>query len=245
MSTSSAPRSPEAAGGPSSRPAFYGRRRGKTLRPTPRALLESLLPRLVVPGPGAGETIAPRALFQRPVRATWLEIGFGGGEHLAAQAMANPDVGMIGCEVFVNGVAALLGHVDANAIDNIRIFPDDARRLFPALPAASMEKVFVLFPDPWPKQRHAERRFIGPANLDEIARLLADGGELRVASDDQAYIAWTLRHLATHPSFAGPDGDTAEWKVRPADWPPTRYEGKARDQGRAPDFLIYRRRPRG
>lgn len=244
MSTSSAPRSPEDKDGYSSRPAFYGRRRGKTLRRTPRALLDTLLPRLVIPCPAEGELLDPRALFPGPVRAVWLEIGFGGGEHLADQALAHPDVGIIGCEVFLNGIASLLGHVEAKAIDNVRIFPDDARRLFPALPPASMEKVFLLFPDPWPKKRHAERRFISPANLDEIARLLVDGGELRVASDDPGYVEWTLRHVGAHACFAGPDGDSASWRERPADWPPTRYEAKALEQGRTPGFLLYHRRSR-
>jgi len=185
----------------------------------------------------------PRALFARPVGAVWLEVGFGGGEHLAAQAAARPDVGLIGCEVFVNGVASLLRHLDSTGVDNVRVFADDARLLFPALPEACLDKLFVLFPDPWPKTRHAERRFIGPGNLDTLARLLADGGELRVASDDAGYIAWAARHLGGHPAFAGPD-DGAHPIRRPADWPPTRYEGKAVDRGKTCTFLSFRRRPR-
>lgn len=219
------------------RPVFYGRRRGKSLRQRGQDLLEILLPRLAVAPPGPGGHIDPRSLFDTPLRAVWLEVGFGGGEHLAAQAQAHPDTGILGSEVFVNGVVSLLNHIDRLGLRNVRVFPEDVRLLFPALPDACFEKVFVLFPDPWPKKRHADRRFIGPANLPELARLLVDGGELRVASDDPTYIDWALGHLQASPDFdlAPPAGE------RPVGWAPTRYEAKAGKAGRPCVYMTARR----
>lgn len=225
-----------------SRPRFFGRRSGKALRRQALGLLECLLPRLAIGVPGQGEALDPTTLFPHPVTEVWLEVGFGGGEHLAEQAACHPTVGMIGCEVFRNGVASLLGHLQAGAIDNVRIFHEDARLLLPALPEASLARVFVLFPDPWPKHRHAERRFIGPDNLDAVARLLKDGGELRVASDDPTYAAWATRQLGQHAAFEAVLV-TAERHRLPADWPPTRYERKCL-AGRAPTFFQYRRKAR-
>jgi tRNA (guanine-N7-)-methyltransferase len=224
------------------RPRFFGRRRGKTLRRTALGLIDVLLPQLVIAVPAASDRLDPAGLFTQALRDVWLEIGFGGGEHLAELAATHPEVGLIGCEVFRNGVASLLGHIHAGGQDNIRIFPEDVRLLLPALPDASLGRVFVLFPDPWPKKRHAERRFICPDNLDAIARLLKDGGELRVASDDPVYVAWAAHHLAAHPLLE-PVQITCQRDELPADWPPTRYEEKAL-AGRAPTFFRYRRRNR-
>jgi tRNA (guanine-N7-)-methyltransferase len=170
----------------------------------------------------------------------WLEIGFGAGEHLAAQAMQNPDTHMIGCEVYRNGIAALLGQIERLKISNIRLWPDDARDLMDALPDGSIARAFLLFPDPWPKARHAERRFIGSTNLDGLVRILVPGAEFRVASDDATYLDWVREHLPAHPAFAPIDG--GELGCRPADWPPTRYEQKALRQGRQPRYFRYRRR---
>lgn len=222
------------------RTVFYGRRRGKTLRPRGQELLKLLLPRLVVPRPGPDDHLDPRSLFDTPLRAVWLEVGFGGGEHLAAQAEAHRDVGILGGEAFINGVVSLLNHVDRNNLRNVRIYPDDIRHLFPALPDGCLEKVFVLFPDPWPKNRHVDRRFIGPANLPELARLLVPGGELRVASDDPTYIEWAHAQLCHSPWF---DLDQAV-RERPADWAPTRYEAKALRAGRIPLYMTARARTR-
>ena len=225
---------------------FYGRRSGKRLRRTAQGLMDALLPALALGTPRAGERVDPFTLFGRPVRSVWLEVGFGGGEHLAAQAAAHPDIGLIGGEVFRNGVASLLGHLavraDPDTGANLRIFPDDVRRLLPALPDACLDKVFVLFPDPWPKSRHSGRRFIGPANLPELARVLADGGELRVASDDPGTIAWTRSQLAAHTALFARVG---EWSARPAEWPGTRYESKAVAQGRGAVWFSFIRIPRG
>ncbi|MBI3445941.1 MAG: tRNA (guanosine(46)-N7)-methyltransferase TrmB, partial [Magnetospirillum sp.] len=183
------------------RPRFFGRRRGKALRRNALGLIDVWLPRLAIAVPKAGMVLDPPGLFPEPVRSVWLEVGFGGGEHLADLAQAHPEIGLIGCEVFRNGVASLLGHVQTRALTNVRIFPEDARLLLPALPEASLDRVFVLFPDPWPKTKHAERRFICAENLDALARVLADGGELRVASDDQVYVEWARRQLEAHPLF--------------------------------------------
>lgn len=198
--------------------------------------MESLLPQIAVKIPEGG-TLDPCALFDRALCALWLEIGFGGGEHLAAQAAANPNVGFLGCEPFVNGVASLLGHVEKMGVKNVRIYPDDARVLLDALPEACLEKCFVLFADPWPKKRHHERRFIGPANLPRLARTIKCGGELRLATDVMPLADWMREHATAHPAFTCVyDGTTP-----PADWVETRYEQKGRAAGRAPVYMVFRR----
>jgi tRNA (guanine-N7-)-methyltransferase len=220
-------------------PRFFGRRQGRPLRVNARTLIDSLLPQLAIAEPRAGEMLDPRVLFPKPVREVWLEVGFGGGEHLAAQAAAHRDVGIIGGEVFLNGVAALLGHVQREQLDNVRIYPEDVRDLFPALPDACFAKVFVLFPDPWPKKRHIERRFIGPENLPVLARLMPEGAELRVATDDPTYQIWALEQLDASPHFVTDKPDPG---ARPEDWPETRYEQKALREGRPPIYLRYIRK---
>jgi tRNA (guanine-N7-)-methyltransferase len=194
------------------------------LRPGQQRLMDELLPRLAV----------DMAAMAFPC---WLEIGFGAGEHLAWQAMHSPGTPMIGCEVYRNGIAALLGQIERQKISNIRIWPDDARDLIDRLPERSVARAFLLFPDPWPKSRHAERRFIGGENLESLARILMPGAEFRVASDDATYLDWIGEHLPGHPAFE-PVDDAA----RPADWPPTRYEQKALKAGRQPGYFRYRRR---
>ncbi|HSR54932.1 MAG TPA: tRNA (guanine(46)-N(7))-methyltransferase TrmB, partial [Alphaproteobacteria bacterium] len=187
---------------PVRRRTLYGRRKGRPLRPGRQRLVEELLPRIRLPlarggeeEPGdAGPPIEPLSLFTgeppypggaaQPFGEVWLEVGFGAGEHLAAQAQAHPDVGFIGCEPFVNGVAALLARIDRLKLNNIRIFDDDARLVIDRLAPASLARVFVLFPDPWPKSRHAGRRFISADTLDALARAMAAGAELRFATDD-------------------------------------------------------------
>ncbi len=235
-------------GGAPSEPSserVYGRRKGRPLRPGQRDLCERLLPRLAVAMPPPGESLQPATLFERPLREIWLEIGFGGGEHLAAQAAAHPDVGILGAEVFINGVARLLRAIDQIGLANVRIHHGDARALLAALPPASVARTFVLFPDPWPKSRHRKRRLIRPASLDRLAEILADGGELRLATDDAGYLTWMLECLGRHPDFRWLARRPADWRVRPADWPPTRYEEKALAAGRRPAYLRWRRRPRG
>ncbi len=215
---------------------FFGRRKGRPLRAGMQILLDDRLPQLSVPDGFAGD---PRGWFGRPVRAAWLEIGFGGGEHLAWQAAANPDVGIVGCEPFLNGVASLLRHLENERLDNVRILADDARPLVAALPPGSLERIFVLHPDPWPKRRHHFRRLIQHASVARLHDLLAPGGELRVATDDRAYLHWILHRLTAHPGLRWTGSRLADWRRRPEDWPETRYEAKARGEGREPVYMRF------
>jgi tRNA (guanine-N7-)-methyltransferase len=222
---------------------LYGRRRGRPLRPGQRQLAETLLPRLAISLPERGR-LDPTALFSAPVSAVWLEIGFGGGEHLAEQAAGHPDIGFIGCEVFENGVARLLGEIDRRGLGNIRLFTDDARLLLDALEPASVGRVFILFPDPWPKQRHHKRRLVAPPTLERLAEIMPKESELRLATDDPDYLAWMIEHVTAHPGFVWLARRPADWRERPSDWPPTRYEAKAVAAGRTPVFLRFARRLR-
>ena len=203
-----------------------------------------MLPQLQIPLQ-SGKPLDPWALFDsRPARL-WLEIGFGAGEHAAWQAEHHPDVGLLAAEIFVNGVASLLRHVAERGLANIRIHPEDVRPLIAALPEACLDRVFLLHPDPWPKARHAERRFVGPANLDALARVMADGAELRIASDHPVYKIWALEQMSKRRDFEWLARCAGDWRARPDDWPETRYERKAKGEGRASLYLRYRRRPRG
>ena len=189
--------------------------------------------------------LLPRLLFDpaAPLAAPlWLEIGFGSGEHLAWQAASHPDQLLVGSEVYRNGIASLLGQIEARGLTNIRLWPEDARDLLDRLPDGAVGRVFLLFPDPWPKARHAERRFIGPGNLQSLARIMAPGALLRVATDDPTYLAWILDHLPAHPSFRWRAEGAEDWRRRPDDWPPTRYEQKALREGRKPAYLTFQRR---
>jgi tRNA (guanine-N7-)-methyltransferase len=212
------------------------------LRPGRKALIEELLPQLAVSLPSRGK-LDLEALFGAPLRV-WLEIGFGGGEHLARQAEDRRDIGFLGCEVFENGIAKLVAEIARSQLANIRIFADDARLLLAVLPAASVERVFILFPDPWPKERHKKRRLISSETLEYLAGVMTDGAELRLATDDADYFSSMIEQVARHPAFAWPARRPADWRRRPADWPPTRYEDKARAVGRTPFFLRIKRRPR-
>jgi tRNA (guanine-N7-)-methyltransferase len=225
------------------REQFYGRRRGRPLRAGQRERQIALLPRLSFALPESGQ-LDPASLFPGSQREIWLEIGFGGGEHLAEQAERHPEIGFIGCEVFENGVAKLLGEVDRRGLTNVRVYADDARPLLAALASGSIGRVFILFPDPWPKIRHHKRRFVAPTTLDRLAEIMSDGGELRLATDDPSYLCWMLEYATNHPAFAWTARRPADWRERPEDWPATRYEGKARNAGRVPTFLRFKRRPR-
>ena len=222
---------------------FYGRRHGKRLKPQAQALIETRLPLLCVPGaarvgePGRGP-VDPAALYPDG-RPLWLEIGFGGGEHLAHQAAINPQVGFIGCEPFINGVGALLTRVEEAGLGNVRVHPGDARDLLDLLPAASLGRVFLLYPDPWPKTRHRERRFMNLENLGLLARAMAPGAVLRLATDIPDYVAHALAAVAESPDFAVAPGAGAPWTRPWADWPGTRYEAKALREGRRPQYLTF------
>jgi tRNA (guanine-N7-)-methyltransferase len=228
---------------PGQRRILYGRRRGRPLRRGQQGLIDTLLPRLAVTLPRTG-TLDPVRLFDPRPSEIWLEIGFGGGEHLAAQGAAHRDIGMIGCEVFENGIAKLLGEIDRRGLVNLRVLTDDARLLLAALPQASIGRVFILFPDPWPKQRHHKRRIVSDTTLDALAAAMQDGAELRLATDDVDYLGWMLASVPVHPDFAWLVAGPSDWRIRPADWPATRYEAKAIAAGRQPYFLRLRRRPR-
>lgn len=223
---------------------FHGRRHGRRLRPGRRDLFCSLLPRLRIRVPDDGAVFDPRMVFGRPIAAVWLEIGFGRGEHLFYRAAATPDIGFIGCEPFVNGVASLLARIADAGLDNVRIFDDDAKLLLPSLAEAGVERVFLLFSDPWPKKRHQRRRFLSRDTLDRLADILADGGQLWVASDHMGSIAWTLQHATSHRAFRWLARRPDDWRRRPEDWIATRYERKALVAGSNCAYLRFERRPR-
>ncbi|HLI10097.1 MAG TPA: tRNA (guanosine(46)-N7)-methyltransferase TrmB [Alphaproteobacteria bacterium] len=230
-------------GDPSGR-RLYGRRKGKRLRPLQQALLRDDLPHVAIPPPKPGIVIDPASLFEPRPSAVWLEIGFGGGEHLIAQAKSHPEIGFIGCEPFINGVVSLLAARRREGVRNLRIHADDARPLLEALAPASLGRVFILFPDPWPKKRHHKRRFIQAVTLDLLGTRLRDGAELRLATDDADLALWMREQIGAHDAFEGPAGGPLGFAERPADWPPTRYERKALLRGARPAYLLYRRRPR-
>ncbi|MHA1564563.1 MAG: tRNA (guanosine(46)-N7)-methyltransferase TrmB [Alphaproteobacteria bacterium] len=224
---------------------FYGRRHGRPLRPARRKLMAELLPRLRLHCPVQAEPAAPPldpSIIFAPRRGrVWLEIGFGDGEHLAWQAAANPNVGFIGAEPFVNGVAALLARLDEQGLENVRILDDDVRPLLQVLAPAGLERVFILFPDPWPKARHRRRRIVNDRCLADLARLIRPGGELRLATDDRDYARWMLRHMQQRPEFRWLARRPQDWRQQPSDTPPTRYERKGTTAGRPGIFLNYER----
>ena len=168
-----------------------------------------------------------------------LEIGFGGGEHLAEQAANNPDVLFLGCEPFIDGVAKLLCDVEEQGLKNVRILTDDARLLLQALPKSSLERAFILFPDPWPKERHHKRRIVNQDTLKMLARVLKPGCELRVATDHVDYATWILEQILAHPDFIWQPTSQKDWLEAPADWVQTRYEKKTRAEGRAPVYYRF------
>ncbi len=218
---------------------WYGRRLGKPLRAARKRLLEELLPKIRLTPEPEQFSVDLRTLFPNPVREVWLEIGFGGGEHLAAQAKQNPDIGFIGCEPFVNGVASLLKHIEEQSLTNIRVYDDDVRHLLGLMADESLERIFILFPDPWPKTRHHRRRIVKPETIVEFARLLKPGGELRYASDHAEYVAWALRYLLKCPDLTWLAKRSNDWRLAPQDWIETRYEQKAKAKNIAPAYLRF------
>ncbi|NKB49212.1 MAG: tRNA (guanosine(46)-N7)-methyltransferase TrmB [Alphaproteobacteria bacterium] len=226
---------------PASDPRFHGRRRGRRLRQQREELLAARLPALELSLPADGGAVDPAAQFAGPVRDVWLEIGFGYGEHLIWQAQNHRDIGIIGAEPFLNGVARLVSYIAEGEVDNVRIVPDDVRPVLDRLPAASLGRVFILFPDPWPKLRHRKRRLVSAETLDQLARVMSDGAELRLATDDADYAAWMLRLGLAHREFEWTARRPDDWRQRPDDWPSTRYEEKNRSGGQGPVFLRFRR----
>lgn len=217
---------------------LFGRQKGKKLRDEPQRLIETLLPRLQIPeGP-----LEPKALFDRPKTRFVLEIGFGGAEHLLFRAQEQPETGFIGVEPFLNGVAKAVSGVDRLVLDNVRLHQGDAIDVLRALPEASLSTVYILYPDPWPKRRQRKRRFISPPSLSAMARVIEPGGQLLFASDIDDYLGWTLALVEANGSFEWRADTSADWRAPFADWPGTRYEAKAKREGRVPSYLTFRRR---
>lgn len=220
---------------------LYGRRRGHPLRPRQERLLQDALPRLRIT---AAEAASGRALFPGAADL-WLEVGFGGGEHALALAAANPDIALIASEVFENGLCSLLTRIvpegeeaTAPVPARLRLWPQDARHLVAALPDAALGRLYLMFPDPWPKARHAKRRFVNRAMLPLVARVLREGAQWRIASDDPTYQAWVEENFADQPWFARADLAVG---TRPEGWHPTRYEAKAIREGRVPQYWTFLR----
>jgi tRNA (guanine-N7-)-methyltransferase len=209
---------------------LYGRRKGKALRPHHAKLIAELLPQLAF----APERIDPK----RPLR---LEIGFGGGEHLAHQAELNRDTLFIGAEPFINGVAKLLALIEARKLGNVIIHADDARELFERLPDQSLERIYLLYPDPWPKARHLRRRLVSQETLAHFHRILKPGGLFLFASDIDHYVQWTLFEMRKAGGFSWLAECAADWRRSFPDWIETRYEAKAKREGRVPCYLTFRR----
>lgn len=219
---------------------IYGRRQGHRLHKNQARLVDELLPRLRPDMSLSG----PQDWFATPQQDYALEVGFGGGEHLAARAAAQPDIGFIGCEPFINGVAKLLLAVEAQKLSNVAIYDDDARDVLAVLPDKCLGQAYLLYPDPWPKKRHHKRRFINAENLNELFRVLRPGACFLVASDIAAYLDWTLIHLRAHGGFDWQAESAADWQNAPDGWPGTRYEAKAMAAGRRLGYLSFKRRER-
>ncbi len=223
---------------------FYGRIRGKTIRASQQDYLENDLGPLS-PGQVSWEDNPDRtpldldALFG--CKDVWLEIGFGGGEHLVHMAGSYPDIGLIGCEPYINGVAMLLGKIRKADVGNLRVHPGDVRDLFDVLPRASLSKVFLNYPDPWPKKKHHRRRFVTPEHLEPLARVMKPGAELRVATDIPDYVRQTLEEVPKQ-GFEWLAERPSDWREPWDDWLSTRYEQKALREGRMPHYLTFRRR---
>lgn len=231
---------------------FFGRRKGRKIRKAKTSLLERFLPNLQI---SEKDTISSQ-LFGTPVNRLCLEIGFGSGEHLAGISLMYPQTGFIGAEVFQNGVANLLSLITGikqnsevpdnikilpERTDNIRIYSDDVRKLFARIPDGTLDTVFLLFPDPWPKKRHADRRFVNLGNLTELARIIKKGGTLLIATDHPVYKRWTLEQMRNNSSFVWTAKKSDDWRKPPHDWVETKYQLKALAEGRRPVFFEYRR----
>lgn len=223
--------------------SFFGRRKGHKLRAHQTDLIEHLLPRLAldIGGPRPSDPADLAGLFDPPADSVRLEIGFGGGEHLVAEARAFPDTGFIGCEPYVNGMAKILAQIEAHNIGNIRLFAGDAAELLAWVPPRSLARTDLIHPDPWPKRRHWKRRFVQDLTVAAMARVLEPGGEFRFVSDIDDYCAWTLAHLARAPEFVWTAERAADWKQPWAGYTMTRYGRKAEREGRRAAYLRFRR----
>ncbi len=217
--------------------AFFGRVSGKRLHRGQQILFETLLPQLQVNLPAEGE-IDPTLLFGETAKQRIIEVGYGGGEHLARLAEENPETGFVGCEVFTGGIGKMLQKIAEQDLKNISLFTEDAFRLLQVLPDASIDGVYLLYPDPWPKSRHHKRRFISKTTLDELARTIKPQGFFRFATDIEDYANWTLAHILRHEGFEWPPCPPGSWHIPFSGWQPTRYEQKARREGRNKSFYF-------
>ena len=218
--------------------AFFGRRSGKRLHKGQDRLFKDLLPQVSIGFKYEMDPVAPLVPFANPTAPLELEIGYGGGEHLARMAVANPGTNYFGAEVFSGGIAKLLQKIDEDGLTNIRVYSFDAIVLLRDLPDASLHGAYLLYPDPWPKTRHHKRRFISPTTLRELARVLKPGAVFRVATDIEDYATWTLAHVLRARQFRFAPGAPGEWHTPFVGWEPTRYEDKARAEGRLRSFYM-------
>lgn len=204
----------------------FGRIRGRKLRTHAQELMDDFLPTIQLTKDHGWEAVP-----------AWLEIGFGGGEHLAHIASLHPQVSMVGCEPYVNGISGLLKAIEEKHLHNIRVFTDDVRLLLEGMPDAYLERVYILYPDPWPKMRHHKRRLIQKPLLDLLARVMKPGAQLRIATDWDDYATWILEQILPHPAFIWPAATASDWVQPWAEWIPTRYEQKARREGRTTSYF--------
>ena len=214
---------------------LYGRSRGKALRAGQQRLIADTLPTLAI----EPDALTRQMDFGFEPEALWLEIGFGAGEHLIDQAKANPAVALIGCEPFLNGVAAALANIDRERVGNVRLRHGDAEALVKATPEAFFSRVFLLYPDPWPKRRHNRRRIVSDAMIEALARIVKPGGEVRFATDIDDYAGWTLKRFLASPCFRWTPSSASDWRTPWPGWRPTRYEVKAHRAGRASVYLTF------
>ena len=243
MSPTPADPRPEAPGGAAreKRTSFFGRRKGHKLRAHQAGLIETLLPQLALDIKDTAPAGGLATLFGPTTRNVRLEIGFGGGEHLAAEARNAPDTGFIGCEPYVNGMAKILAQIEAHGIGNIRLFAGDAVELLAWLPPRSLDRIDLIHPDPWPKRRHWKRRFVQDATIAAMARVLKPNGEFRFVSDIADYCGWTLWHLSRSPDFVWLAERACDWRLPWEGFTITRYGRKAEREGRVATYLRFRR----
>ena len=220
--------------------AFFGRRKGHPLKPRQTALFDTLLPRLALDLTKSAPTDL-RTLFAPAIDDLRLEIGFGGAEHLIARAKASPHIGFVATDAFLNAIAKALVAIDENALANIRLYFGDASELLDWLPNAAVSRIDLLYPDPWPKRRHWKRRFIQDESLKCLARILKRGGELRFATDIPDYMAYVLARALRSPDFIWTAESADDWRQPWQEFSGTRYEAKARREGRVPAYLTFRR----
>ncbi|MGI9366719.1 MAG: tRNA (guanosine(46)-N7)-methyltransferase TrmB [Rhizobiaceae bacterium] len=218
--------------------SFYGRRKGQQLRGRKQRVMDELLPKLRLDLETPGPQLMSE-LFARPATAYKLEIGFGGGEHLARQASEDSKTNFIGVEPFINGMAKMLAAIEDNKLSNVRLYDDDATQLLDWLPEASLDRIDLLYPDPWPKKRHWKRRFVSLVNLQRFWRVLKPNGQFRFASDIDTYVNWTLNHVHHHGGFVWTAKSSADWNQPWEGWTRTRYEAKAIRESRTPCYLVF------